>query len=752
MASPKAGSSAMDGARTEGSGSSADKDKILANLANENQLLTWKVSELEETIDGFKLKQINLEDKIATLLQMNNALREQLDAKPSTPRRYTTYVGSFDPLSPEDGPRKRPSNAPPPIPPLQLPSPSASPLSTSPLSSSSESASPILAGTPTEEGWGGRGGWSSGTVGRRDSGILTVNGLPKSRSSAMLNHSSSMTSLPVHPIDFKLLDVREERSKTSPIPAPSPSLVPPYLARAISLSAPALPDSELNGSSITVDTISDTASEVSEMSEMDILPEEEANPDLIFAKNEDNGKTFIKGGTLDQLIERLTYDKTPETDYAIAFLLTYRSFTTPMELLDKLVARYNIEPPECVPGEVLTAFEKKKKIVQLRVGNVVKMWIDKHFHDFEHDPNLVARITNFVDTQIFRDMETLGKTIIKLLAHTRGVLSYTFNSPPPPTYVPKSSDFNDFEPMEVARQLTLIEYDLYKGIEAKECLNQAWSKTDKEERAPHIVAMIKRFNLVSAWVATEIIKSEKLSERMIKVKKFLYIARYCRDIGNFNGVMEILAGLQNSAVHRLRKTWDKVLSKSKYSDLYNSLLSLMSNNSNFKEYRAALHSVHPPCIPYLGVFLTDLTFIEDGTKDTLNNRDDLIHFEKRRKVSVVIRDIQQYQQTPYHFTLESTIKEALITLESHDENTLYKNSMAWEPREAKDAKDTPPSKRDFSMPSFTVPAFLSNFDRQEFLNNISNTKRDLIAKYNKKDKKKDEKESDKQQEKGVNSP
>ena len=121
----------------------------------------------------------------------------------------------------------------------------------------------------------------------------------------------------------------------------------------------------------------------------------------------------------------------------------------------------------------------------------------------------------------------------------------------------------------------------------------------------------------------------------------------------------------------------------------------MSSNNNFTVYRAALHTCHPPCIPYLGippyssflltssylallhvlfiyffvgVFLTDLTFIEDGTKDTLNGRDDLIHFEKRRKVSVVIRDIQQYQQTPYHFSLEPTIKEALITLQSSDEN------------------------------------------------------------------------------------
>jgi hypothetical protein len=70
-------------------------------------------------------------------------------------------------------------------------------------------------------------------------------------------------------------------------------------------------------------------------------------------------------------------------------------------------------------------------------------------------------------------------------------------------------------------------------------------------------------------------------------------------MGNFNGVMEILAGLQNSAIYRLKKTWEK-MEKSKSQVVYQELMDLMSSTDNYKVYRNAIHHVNPPCIPYLG--------------------------------------------------------------------------------------------------------------------------------------------------------
>ena len=56
------------------------------------------------------------------------------------------------------------------------------------------------------------------------------------------------------------------------------------------------------------------------------------------------------------------------------------------------------------------------------------------------------------------------------------------------------------------------------------------------------------------------------------------------------------------------------------------LKALLSSTQNYKAMRTALHTSQPPCVPYLGMYLTDMTFVEQGNPDTING---LINFWKR---------------------------------------------------------------------------------------------------------------------------
>ena len=52
--------------------------------------------------------------------------------------------------------------------------------------------------------------------------------------------------------------------------------------------------------------------------------------------------------------------------------------------------------------------------------------------------------------------------------------------------------------------------------------------------------------------------------------------------------------------------------------------------NNYKRYRDRLSTIPTPAVPYIGVFLKDLTFICDGNPDYL--RGGLINVHKRRQV------------------------------------------------------------------------------------------------------------------------
>jgi hypothetical protein len=57
----------------------------------------------------------------------------------------------------------------------------------------------------------------------------------------------------------------------------------------------------------------------------------------------------------------------------------------------------------------------------------------------------------------------------------------------------------------------------------------------------------------------------------------------------------------------------------------------VSSDGRFKNLRDAMHKFDPPCIPYLGMYLMDLVFIEESTPDFTDNN--LVNFSKLRMAS-----------------------------------------------------------------------------------------------------------------------
>jgi hypothetical protein len=90
-----------------------------------------------------------------------------------------------------------------------------------------------------------------------------------------------------------------------------------------------------------------------------------------------------------------------------------------------------------------------------------------------------------------------------------------------------------------------------------------------------------------------------------------------------------------------------------------------------------------PTLPFLGLFLTDLTFTDDGNPNMRNNGK-LINFDKYAKTAKIIQDLQRYQGKSYNFTEVAEIRDFLIqAIEEHgnkDAENLYELSLKLEPR------------------------------------------------------------------------
>jgi len=149
--------------------------------------------------------------------------------------------------------------------------------------------------------------------------------------------------------------------------------------------------------------------------------------DLALDTESDSDIPVIKAGSLDQLVSRLTFYKYPDPDFTEAFLLTYHSFTTPLELISKIIALYAREPPQNLSKSQFDKFYKTKVIpTRLRVVNVFKAWIDKHFEDFDNDEKLEAALLDFLDNNRVHHYYQQSSKPFLLVLSTPGLWSEHF--------------------------------------------------------------------------------------------------------------------------------------------------------------------------------------------------------------------------------------------------------------------------------------------------------------------------------------
>lgn len=318
-----------------------------------------------------------------------------------------------------------------------------------------------------------------------------------------------------------------------------------------------------------------------------------------------------------------------------------------------------------------------------RVLNVLRHWVSKHAQDFETNLQLKSKVISFLE-EVIHNPELLAQerkaaaNIIRTLSQEDpGDSQVTLEEIEHMVFSTPAEPFEALSALETAEQLTLLDHLIFKKIPYEEFFGQGWMKADKNERTPYIMGTSNHFNHMSNLIATEILRCEEPALRGCIIEKWVAVADICRCLHNYNAVLEITSSLNRSAIFRLKRTWIKVSKQTK--TLIDRLQKLVSSEGRFKNLREALKNCDPPCVPYLGMYLTDLAFIEEGTPNY--TEDGLVNFSKMRMISHIIREIRQFQQTSYKIEHQPKVTQYLLdTTGVLDEEGLYEASLRLEPK------------------------------------------------------------------------
>ncbi|KAG6841265.1 hypothetical protein C0991_000405 [Blastosporella zonata] len=401
----------------------------------------------------------------------------------------------------------------------------------------------------------------------------------------------------------------------------------------------------------------------------------------------------VKGGTLPALVERLTAHDSVDPSFNQAFLMTFKSFTTVNDLFDLLVARFRTEPPLDLKSIELEEWEKQKKLpIQLRVINMFVIMLKDDDVLEKEDLHILDRMRGFVTSN---EVSHIGAAK-QVLVYIDRALRNDSNAPkamplsqPPAPILPKTSKklkLADIEPLELARQLTIMESNLYQKIKPMECLQRA--REQKTENMDNIAIVIQTSNRIADWVAESVLSKEDSRKRAAAVKHLISVADRCRTLNNFSSMIAITSGLNTPPIRRLKRTWDQVNNRSMAQ--FGACEMTIDSNKNFTKYRQLMASVTPPCVPFIGVFLSTLQFIQDGNPDMLPGG--LVNFRKRQKASEVINDIKRWQAQPFNFILLPTVQTYIEETLNQFNDTKASSEHFWalslerEPREREDEK------------------------------------------------------------------
>uniref|UniRef100_A0AC35G8T3 Ras-GEF domain-containing protein n=2 Tax=Panagrolaimus sp. PS1159 TaxID=55785 RepID=A0AC35G8T3_9BILA len=297
-------------------------------------------------------------------------------------------------------------------------------------------------------------------------------------------------------------------------------------------------------------------------------------------------------------------------------------------------------------------------------------------------------------------MLRLRTTLSKLERYEMALRSLHQNTEDPPSTADQLVGLAAIcpSPLIVAQQLAHIELERLSMVGADEFVEILKSgkieeigfiPKDQDSKITNIQHYIQWFNQLTNLVATEILRHSRKRYRVKTIEYFIEVAKECINVGNFNSLMAVVAGLSLQPVSRLKRTWSKV-EKSKLEILQHQL----DPSGNFISYRATIEAAiwrfegakqeaekeaEKVIIPFFGLLTKDLFLLYRRCVMPLPNGH--LNYDMFTQFSDNIRNLIKWKSRPCPFKRNSQVLQYLLLAANYSETNMLRLSYDYEAAE-----------------------------------------------------------------------
>eukprot|EP01129_Flabellula_baltica_P007281 TRINITY_DN2818_c0_g1_i1.p1 TRINITY_DN2818_c0_g1~~TRINITY_DN2818_c0_g1_i1.p1 ORF type:complete len:934 (+),score=166.29 TRINITY_DN2818_c0_g1_i1:3-2804(+) len=288
---------------------------------------------------------------------------------------------------------------------------------------------------------------------------------------------------------------------------------------------------------------------------------------------------------------------------------------------------------------------------------------------YEEKNKLVSELILDIVSNLYNDMTNLNSFYTSIIYFCQNLSSYAriqariMNEINSPLISARSNEFNfeqfdvreklflensiiRFSDLELAKEICFQEQFLLSRIPTKAFLG--------EELCREKTVYIDNYNKMSLWVITEILLRDTADNQASVIQFFCSTTIILYKINNYAGVMQILGGLHNIAIQKLKDAWDFVPKKIR-EDLAD-IADVMSANNKYKKYRKKLKNTDAtlPCIPDMVCTLHLVNVVDEVMPD--KNKKGYINWAKFDHIGKFVSEFLRFKAR-YPFRSNLQIRE-----------------------------------------------------------------------------------------------